>query len=215
MPSTFCSHPVIPSYLWQWNGCFLIALHINFPSWQSHGKDWLNLNCYYRVLMEPVMQKLMEVSHEAKIQKILHQQNKGWLSVVDWCSESNVCLRPNRPCWPCLILTLGMGLNIQSALTTAEDSSTASWDWGSAKQPSTLLTRESPSIAVIPASQSRLWAINQPGGLAPAGTARWSMMVLFLQTVEGHPYCATQAILLCTAQSPLRLPTASGSVTSS
>ncbi len=84
-----------------------------------------------------------------------------------------------------------------------------------AKQPPTLLTRESPSTAVIPASQFSLWAINQPGGLAPAGAARWSVMVLFLQTVEGHPYCATHAIILHTASRPLLLPTASGSVTSS
>lgn len=84
-----------------------------------------------------------------------------------------------------------------------------------AKQSPTLLTRESPSAAVIPASQFSLWAINQPRGLAPAGAARWSVMVLFLQTVEGHPYCATQAIILYTAPSPLLLPTASGSVTSS
>lgn len=84
-----------------------------------------------------------------------------------------------------------------------------------AKQSPTLLTRESPSTAVIPASQFSLWAINQPRGLAPAGAARWSVMVLFLQTVEGHPYCATQAIILYTAPSPLLLPTASGSVTSS
>lgn len=78
-----------------------------------------------------------------------------------------------------------------------------------------LLTRESPRTAVIPASQFSALAINQPGGPAPAGVARWSVMVLFLQTVEGHPYCATQAIILHTASSPLLLPTASGSVTSS
>lgn len=82
------------------------------------------------------------------------------------------------------------------------------------KQSPALLTRESPSTAVIPASQFSLRAINQPGGLAPAGAARWSVMVLFLQTVEGHPCCATQAIILHTAPSPLLLPTASGSVTS-
>jgi len=114
-----------------------------------------------------------------------------------------------------LIPTLGMELNIQSALTTAKGSSTASRGRDLAGQPPTLLTRESPSTAVIPVSQFSLWAINQPGGLAPAGAARWSVMVLFLQTVEGHPYCATQAIILNTAPSPLLLPTASGSVTSS
>ena len=90
-----CSHLGLPVYPWQWDGCFLIALHINFPSWQSHGKDWLNLNCYYRVGMEPVMQKLMEVSQGRQSEKMGDCQ---WLRLV----ESKV-----RP-WTCLTPTLGL-----------------------------------------------------------------------------------------------------------
>lgn len=85
----FCSHLGIPEYLWQRDGCFLIALHINFPSWQSHGKDWLNLNCYYRVVMGPVMQKLMDVSQGRRMLKVWQRQNSGWLSMVSWRSPKH------------------------------------------------------------------------------------------------------------------------------
>ena len=79
------SSALISVYLWQWDGCFLIALHINFPSWQSHGKDWLNLNCYYGVLMEPVMQKLRlrEASHGREI-----FINYGTSRIEDDCQQS-------------------------------------------------------------------------------------------------------------------------------
>lgn len=74
---------------------------------------------------------------------------------------------------------------------------------------------ESPSAAVSHTSQFSLRTINQPRGPAPWGVARWSVMVLFLQTVEGHPRRTWQAIILPTPPSPLLLPTASGPVASS
>lgn len=73
-------------------------------------------------------------------------------------------------------------------------------------------TGERPSAAVIRTSQFSLRAINQPRGPVPPGVARWSVMVLFLQTVEGHPRRTWQAIILRTPPSPLLLPTASGPV---
>lgn len=76
-------------------------------------------------------------------------------------------------------------------------------------------TGESPSAAVVHTSQFSLRAINQPRGPVPPGVARWSVMVLFLQTVEGHPRRTWQAIILRTPPSPLLLPTASGPVASS
>lgn len=75
-------------------------------------------------------------------------------------------------------------------------------------------TGESPSAAVIHTSQFSLRAINQARGPVPPGEARWSVMVLFLQTVEGHPRRTWQAIILRTPPRPL-LPTASGPVASS
>lgn len=97
----FCSHLGIPPHRCQRDACFLIALHINFPSWQSHGKDWLNLNCDYRVC---------DAEADGIITGGENSENMApaeWrVTVVGWCSDSK---------GPWLIPTLGMELNISSA----------------------------------------------------------------------------------------------------